>query len=294
MYKDDFLYYLVSERNYSPATVKTYALALGDFEDFVRKQGRSWDWNTIEDGDVREWMVDQINRGSASSAVSLRLSALRSFYRYMQQFNHIKHDPTVRIMSPKQKKRLPYYIKEKELEELFDGVQYPEDFFGHQDRLILLTFYTTGIRLAELVGLDEADLNLESGILKVTGKRDKQRMMPFGKELNEAFANHMAEKKRQFPKENERALFVSKTGVRISRTNVYQMVHHYLGTVTLQTKRSPHALRHSFATAMLNHGAEIEVVKELLGHESISTTEIYTHTTFEQLKKSYVNAHPRA
>lgn len=293
MYKDDFLHYLASEKNYSPATVSTYATALNGLENFVRNQGRTLDWSAIQEGDIREWMVDQINRGSASTAVNLRLSALRSFYRYMLQFEYAKHDPTAKIIGPKQKKRLPYYIKEKELDTLFDDVQYPDDFFGHQDRLILLTFYSTGIRLAELVALDIADVNLGDGNLKVTGKRSKQRIVPFGKELKEAITKHIEEAKENFQKTGG-ALFLSKKGERIERFKVEQIVRLYLGKVTLQKKRSPHALRHSFATAMLNHGAEIEVVKELLGHESIATTEIYTHTTFEELKKNYINAHPRA
>ena len=293
MYKDEFLHYLASERNYSPATVTTYETALNGFEAFVEGQGRNLDWCDIQEGDIREWMVAQINRGSASSVVNLRLSALRSFYRYLLQFNLAKHDPTAKITGPKKKKALPYYIKEKELDRLFDEVQFPDDFNGKQERLILLTFYSTGIRLAELVSLDVADVNLESSMLKVTGKRSKQRIVPFGKELQEEMKEFIA--LRSVVATNDvSSLFITKRAKRITRMMVYKIVEKYLSLVTSQKKRSPHALRHSFATAMLNHGAEIEVVKELLGHVDISTTEIYTHTTFEELKKNYINAHPRA
>jgi integrase/recombinase XerC len=293
MLKDDFLHYLIAEKAYSAATVKEYDIALSGFGDFVEKQGRLLDWTTIEDGDIREWIVSLMDKGSAASTVNTWLSALRSFYRYLLSRRIVEHDPTLRIEGPKKKRPLPYFIKESEMDRLLDDVDFGTGYEAVRDHMILQTFYSTGIRLAELVGLNVVDLDFGAHTLKVTGKRNKQRIIPMGQEL-EAEARAYLEERRQTFGSADGPLFLSKKGARISRGVVEQKVKHYLSLVTTQKKRSPHVLRHSFATAMLNHGAEISVVKELLGHESLATTEIYTHTTFEELKKIYNNAHPRA
>lgn len=291
MLKDQFLHYLRAERAYSVATVKEYNFALSKFSEFVEKEGRALDWNTITEGDIREWMVDLIDKGSAASTVNTWLSALRSFYKFLMGRNLVQHDPMRRIEGPKRKKSLPYFIKESEMDRLLDEVNFPETYEGHRDHLILQTFYSTGIRLSELCSLNTADVDLSNRTMKVTGKRNKQRIIPLGQELIEEVDEFLQVR----PKDGEDdALFLNKKGKRMTAPMVQRIVRKYLGMVTTQKKRSPHVLRHSFATAMLNHGAEIGVVKELLGHESIATTEIYTHTTFEELRKIYINAHPRA
>ena len=177
---------------------------------------------------------------------------------------------------------------------LLDGSFFPADLTGMRDRLILLTFYTTGVRLAELVGLDWEEVSLTEDQLKVTGKRDKQRIIPFGRELHDAFVAYRSRLAMMNLNDGGPVFVNPKTGERITRTKVQDVVRQYLSQVTTLKKRSPHVLRHSFATSMLNHNADLQSVKELLGHESLSTTEIYTHTTFEELKEMYNQAHPRA
>jgi len=295
MLKDDFLHYLSAERNYSAATIREYNQVLSAFSEYVGKQqGQDIDWHTIADSDIREWIVSLMNQGSAASSANTRLSVLRSFYKYLLAYDYVSSDPTRRIEGPKKNKPLPSFIKESEMDHLLDDIPFPKTYEGLRDHLMLLTFYTTGIRLSELVGLDKEDVEFGTMVLKVTGKRDKQRIIPFGNELKEEMEEFEKERGTKFPVINTNALFISSKGVRMTPPAVRDIVKYYLSLVTTQKKRSPHVLRHSFATAMLNHGAEIEVVKELLGHESLSTTEIYTHTTFEELKKIYNHAHPRA
>ena len=179
------------------------------------------------------------------------------------------------------------------MDRLLDGEFFGSDFLGKRDKLIVNTFYVTGIRLSELTGLNNQDVDLWGGVIKVTGKRNKQRIVPFGREL-EALLRTYLDEKSSLGMENGGAMFVDEKGERLTNVKVRNLVRHYLGMVTTQKKRSPHVLRHTFATSMLNHHADLESLKELLGHESISTTEIYTHTTFEELKEMYNQAHPRA
>ena len=294
MFKEDFLQYLSAERNYSKATVSGYDSVLTKFGQFVESQGQTLDWRAITDGDIREWVVAQMNRGSAASSVNTWMSALRSFYRFLLARGYVESDPTRKVEGPKRKKPLPCFVREKEMDKLLDSTRFPQNFEGKRDHTILLTFYSTGMRLAELTGLNTADIDFMAKTLKVTGKRNKQRIIPFGEEMERELREYLQKRLETTARKDNGPLFINEKGNRITRQAVYKLVEFYLGTVTTQKKRSPHVLRHSFATAMLNHGANIEVVKELLGHESLATTEIYTHTTFEELKKAYNQAHPRA
>ena len=295
MLKDDFLHYIGSERNYSERTLKTYNQSLTLFQRHMEAQGRSIDWTAVEEGDIREWMVAMMNNGSAPTTVNNRLSALRSFYRFLIGRDLTRHDPTQRIEGPKKQKPLPHFIKESEMDRLLDHTAFPDTYEGHRDHAILQLFYTTGMRLAELVGLDTGDIDFGNHTVKVTGKRNKQRIIPLVPETETELREYLRVRHQMFHDvPHDDALFIGSRARRIKRYHVEDIVKNYLGSVTTQQKRSPHVLRHSFATAMLNHGAEISVVKELLGHESISTTEIYTHTTFEELKRIYRQAHPHS
>ena len=295
MLKDDFLHYIGSERNYSERTLKTYNQSLTLFQRHMEAQGRPIDWTAVEEGDIREWMVAMMNNGSAPTTVNNRLSALRSFYRFLIGRDLTRHDPTQRIEGPKKQKSLPHFIKESEMDRLLDHTAFPDTYEGHRDHAILQLFYTTGMRLAELVGLDTGDIDFGNHTVKVTGKRNKQRIIPLVPETETELREYLRVRHQMFHDvPHDDALFIGSRARRIKRYHVEDIVKNYLGSVTTQQKRSPHVLRHSFATAMLNHGAEISVVKELLGHESISTTEIYTHTTFEELKRIYRQAHPHS
>ena len=290
---DQFLNYLRYERNRSPRTVQLYEENLRDFETYLQGVDDCLTLQTADVDVVRGWMESLMDRGLKATTVNLALSAVRTFYRYALLRNLVERDPAYGVKGPKKAKPLPQFVRESEMDRLLDAEFSADDYNEVRARTIIILFYETGIRLAELVGLDDADVDLSAMQLKVTGKRNKQRIIPFGEELAGMLRDYMAlrdvEVVRQSP-----ALFLTNKGKRIGRVQVQSLVRDRLATVTTLKKRSPHVLRHSFATAMLNNGAGLESVKKLLGHESLETTEIYTHTTFEQLKRVYNDAHPRA
>ena len=288
---DAFLEYLRYERNYSEETEKSYRVDLLQFEEFAK----SCELQLIEvnPNTVREWVVQMMDKGISASSINRKLSALRTFYKYLLKKGSITADPMRKISGPKKKKPLPVFVKEKDMDRLLDEVEFSEGFEGCRDKLIIQLFYETGMRLAELVGLNDADVDFGTKVIKVTGKRNKQRIIPFGEELANAMQNYLALRCQTIPTLS--GAFITKVnGDRISRYNVRKIVRENLSKVTTIKKRSPHVLRHTFATSMLNHQAELGAIKELLGHESLATTEVYTHTTFEELKKAYNQAHPRA
>ena len=290
---DLFLDYLKLERNYSPATVKHYRDDLKEFERFFQELDLQLSWETIDSDIVRRWMEAMMDRGNVASSVNRRLSALRSFYRYTLRRNLIERDPVHGIQGPKRKRPLPQFLKESEMDRLLDENMWTDCYKDVLARTIIVTFYETGIRISELIGLNDKDVDYINCEIKVTGKRDKQRIIPFGDELSETLISYQ-HRRNAVMKCGSEAFFRTEKGERVTDAQVRQIVKTNLSKVSTLKKRSPHVLRHTFATAMLNHEAGLESVKKLLGHESLSTTEIYTHTTFEQLKKVYKNAHPRA
>jgi len=290
---DLFLDYLKLERNYSPATVKHYRDDLKEFERFFQELDLQLSWETIDSDIVRRWMEAMMDRGNVASSVNRRLSALRSFYRYALRRNLVEKDPVHGIQGPKRKRPLPQFLKESEMDRLLDESMWTDCYKDVLARTIIVTFYETGIRISELIGLNDKDVDYINCEIKVTGKRDKQRIIPFGDELSETLISYQHRRNAEMKCESE-AFFRTEKGERVTDAQVRQIVKTNLSKVSTLKKRSPHVLRHTFATAMLNHEAGLESVKKLLGHESLSTTEIYTHTTFEQLKKVYKNAHPRA
>lgn len=290
---DLFLDYLKLERNYSPATVKHYRDDLKEFERFFQELDLQLSWDTIDSDIVRRWMEAMMDRGNVASSVNRRLSALRSFYRYALRRNLVEKDPVHGIQGPKRKRPLPQFLKEAEMDRLLDENMWTDCYKDVLARTIIVTFYETGIRISELIGLNDKDVDYINCEIKVTGKRDKQRIIPFGDELSETLISYQHRRNAEMKCESE-AFFRTEKGERVTDAQVRQIVKTNLSKVSTLKKRSPHVLRHTFATAMLNHEAGLESVKKLLGHESLSTTEIYMHTTFEQLKKVYKNAHPRA
>ena len=290
---DDFLAYLAADRGYSPLTVEVYRGDLRQFEIFFQALDGNLEWTTVDSDIIRRWMADRMEKGISARSVKRSLSALRSFYKYMLKLNEVQHDPTQLIRNPKVPKTLPSFVKQSEMDQLLDGVTYPEGFEGMRDHLILLTFYTTGVRVSELVGLNVENLDLQNGELKVTGKRNKQRIIPFGEELRNDLSVYLSARNEEFGL-TQGPVFVSMRGLRMSVSEVREVVRYYLSLVTTQKKKTPHVLRHTFATVMLNNGADLGAVKELLGHESLATTEIYTHITFAELRKEYEKAHPRS
>ena len=290
---NQFLAYLSYERNRSLATVSSYRKDLEAFQKFVQAQDPMLLWADVDADLVRDWMVEMMNEGQRATSINRRLSALRSFYRFALARNLVKSDPVQGVVGPKKDKPLPQFLKEKEMDELLQEDFWTDCYEDVRDRMIIMTFYETGIRLAELMNLCDGDVDFMSGQLKVTGKRNKQRLIPFGAELSQALQYYMGVRDAQVVKHSA-ALFLANDGQQMTADAIRYRVKKHLSLVSTLKKRTPHVLRHTFATAMLNHKAGIESVKKLLGHESLSTTEIYTHTTFEQLKREYLNAHPRA
>jgi integrase/recombinase XerC len=289
----DFLNYLRLERNYSERTIVAYEADLREFEEYFKKTDAELDFRSVHSDNVRNWMVSLMDEGRSETSVNRKLSSLRSFYRFLLRRKEITVNPMLKVVGPKKKKPLPSFVREKDMDRLLDECSFGEDFEGYRDRTILEMFYATGMRLSELIGLNDADVDFSAKLIKVTGKRNKQRLIPFGNELAEDLHLYIKVRNEVMPQGAE-AFFVLKDGKQMYPMAVYRIVKRNLSRVVSLKKRSPHVLRHTFATAMLNDSAELRSVKELLGHESLATTEIYTHATFEELKKVYEQAHPRA
>jgi len=295
MYIDQFADYLRLERNYSPKTVASYRRDLVLFRQFLTDTDATLDLLTADRDTVRLWVVDMMDKGEKSTTVNRKLSTLRSFYRFLRMKGITDHSPLQGIKGPKNKKPLPQFVKESDMDKLLDDtdINLGDGFIGIRNRTVIATFYETGMRMAELIGLDDRDIDFGSRIIKVTGKRDKQRFIPFGNDLERRLKEYLEARTAEFG-ETHGAFFLSRKGERIPRHQVYLLVKDALSKVSDVSKKSPHVLRHTFATSMLNHDAELGAVKELLGHNSLQTTEIYVHTTFQELKEIYKQAHPRA
>lgn len=290
---DSFLKYLRFERNYSEKTIISYGIDLREFERYLKEVDAELDFTKVHADNVRNWIVHLMDNGCVAASVNRKLSSLRSFYRFLLRKKVISVNPLLKISGLKKKKTLPSFLKMEEMDRILDETSFGEGFEGCRDRMILEMFYATGMRLSELIGLDDADVDFSARLIKVTGKRNKQRLIPFGDELSDDLLKYIMVRDEALP-EREKALFVLSNGNRMYPVAVYKLVRRNLSKVVTLKKKSPHVLRHTFATAMLNDNAELRAVKELLGHESLATTEIYTHTTFEELKKVYKQAHPRA
>lgn len=293
MLKECFLEYLQFEKNYSRLTVVSYGIDLTEFERYFKDLDETLDFTRIESDVIRNWVVSLMDKGLAASTVNRKLSSLRSFYRYLLRKKSVLVDPTQKVRGPKKRKPLPAFVKDADMNQILDESHFEDSFEGVRDRTILEVFYETGVRLSELVGLKDADVDLSAKQIKVTGKRNKQRIVPFGTELELQLRAYLSARNETFPLCNG-SLFLNKKGCPVTNGEIYLLVKRELSRVVTLKKKSPHVLRHSFATSMLNHEAELEAVKELLGHESLTTTEVYTHITFEELKKVYEHAHPRA
>ena len=287
-----FLNYLEAERNYSPLTVKNYGDDLLAFETFFKTLDNHITWETVDADVIRDWMESMMDKGHTATSINRRLSALRSFYRFALRRHMVEKYPAHGMIGPKKSKPLPQFVKEQEMDKLLDDLLTGDTYKEVRARTILILLYEAGLRVSELVGLDDDSVDFVNNQLKVLGKRNKERVIPFGEDMRTALQQYMKRRDEEIQSSTQ-ALLLTPKGERMTTGQVRAEVKKYLSLVTTLKKRSPHVLRHSFATAMLNHEAGLESVKKLLGHQSLSTTEIYTHTTFEQLKKVYKSAHPR-
>ena len=290
---DSFLDYLRYERNYSNYTIEAYSKDLRQFEEYVKLNKESVFVPGDVDADlVRSWIVSLMDEKISPVSVNRKLSSLKSFFKFLMKQGSISVNPLRLITGPKTKKPLPYFVRDKEMELLLDGDGFDEDFEGVRDRLILEMLYDTGVRRSELLGIQDTDIDYEAMQVKVTGKRNKQRLIPFAERLRNLMLAYTEVRNREVGA-GSGWFFVRKNGEQLSTGILYMIVRKKLSDIPTLAKCSPHVLRHSFATSMLNNGAELNAVKELLGHSSLASTSIYTHTTFEELKKVY-HAHPRA
>ncbi len=293
MLLDEFLDYLRYERNYSGHTIQAYANDLSQFEAYVKIHQAGFFTPADIDSDlIRNWMVALMDENVSPVTVNRKLSSLKSFFKYLMKKKVLAANPATLLSGPKTRKPLPSFVKEKEMELLLDEGDPGDGFESVRNRLVVEMLYDTGIRRSELTGLRTADVDRGAMLLKVTGKRNKQRLIPFAEGLKSQIDAYLDIRQQEVGACGE-WLFVRKNGEQIQPQDVYTIVRKALANVPALAKRSPHVLRHSFATSMLNNGAELSAVKELLGHSSLASTSVYTHTTFEELKKVY-HAHPRA
>lgn len=293
MTTEQFLNYLQYELNRSELTIVSYGDDLRAFKAFFKNKDTLLTWEAVDADLIRDWMESMMDKGCSATTIQRRLSALRSFYRFGLTRGYVTKNPARGIVGPKRSRPLPQFLRESEMNRLLDDVPVGDSYRELLAYIIVLVFYSTGMRLAELVGLDDANIDFDTRVIKVLGKGSKQRLIPFADELEEGLKIYVARRDAEVVRK-DKAFFVDQRGQRVKRGAVQNSVRASLAKVTSMKKRSPHVLRHTFATAMLNNEAGLESVKKLLGHESLSTTEIYTHTTFEQLKKIYDKAHPRA
>lgn len=292
-----FIDYLKYEKHFSSHTILAYQKDLEQFNAFIKNQFELTQPDKITHQHIRTWLVDLMNDNLEARSVARKLSSLRSYYKFLLKEEVVFTNPLAKVTAPKVAKKLPSFVEESNMNKLFDGTQNHDAFFsdtfeGKRDRLILLLFYTCGIRLSELIGLKTIDFNTYQQTIKVLGKRNKERIIPITKELNNELAEYI-KLKEEVGLKNE-ILFVLSSNNKLYPKLVYNTVKRFLTMVTTIDKKSPHVLRHTFATHLLNKGADLNAIKELLGHASLAATQVYTHNSIERLKNIHKTRHPRA
>jgi integrase/recombinase XerC len=293
-YQQQFLEHLKYQKRYSKHTIISYENDLTAFSTFMQKEYGDTEIDKIKTTYIRTWLAEMKEDDMASRSLNRKISALRSFFKYLLKNNVVKVNPVTTIISPKMPKRLPQFVEEKDTHNLFSEVVFSEGFKGDSEKLILEILYNTGMRKAELIGLKEHQIDISNSQIKVLGKGNKERIIPVSKLLMNDIKLYIAEKRRLIGRGEENFLFVTDKGKPLDPKQVYNITKKYLAKVTTIDKKSPHILRHSFATHLMNNGADLNAVKELLGHSSLAATQIYTHNTIEKLKDVYKKAHPKA
>ena len=292
-YRESFLKYLKFEKRCSEHTVVAYRKDLDQFEDFAFKTVGDFDVLKVDTKLIRTWVVEMMDHGVAAKTVNRKITALKSFYKYLLRQELILVSPVDGVITPRVPKRLPLFVDENSLHHLLDDGYFQNDFEGVRDKLILSLFYGAGIRLSELIQLTDGQIFLKEYLIKVLGKNNKERIVPYPRSLNALFEEYILLRNAEFGTESG-SFFLTAKGEVVYAKLIYRVVKKYLSLVTTLEKKSPHVLRHSFATHLLNRGADLNAVKELLGHSNLAATQVYTHTTTDKLQKVYKQAHPRA
>lgn len=291
-----FINYLQFEKRYSPHTIAAYRADLLQFFQFLSTDGLLLSSpSAINHGQIRNWMVSLLEQQTSARAVNRKISSLRTYFKFLLREELLSSNPVAKIQTPKIPKHLPVFLDEGKMNQLLDSeTVFSDDFPGARDKLIVELLFGTGIRLAELIGLKETDIDLYEQTICVLGKRNKERIIPVNRELMRLLKEFILLKKNQNFHNNSLTLIVTEKGLAAYPKMIYRIVQKYLTYISTQDKKSPHVLRHSFATSLLNHGADLNAIKELLGHANLSATQIYTHSTVERLKTIYKLAHPKA
>ncbi|HPR32400.1 MAG TPA: tyrosine-type recombinase/integrase [Prolixibacteraceae bacterium] len=289
--QEEFIHYLQFEKRYSAHTIVAYKKDLDQFIQYMNERVGEFDVKKGTSKQIRSYVAALMKEGSQSRTASRKLATLKSFYRFLLRNEYIETNPAQLVNPPKMGKKLPTFVQEEKMNNLLDLGFFADDFEGARNLCIISLLYGTGIRLAELKNLKMAQVNFHEHVIRVLGKRNKERIVPYPRSIEPVLKDYL--KKREEISGNNEFLFLTSGGKQIYDKMIYRVVHHYLAMVTTVAKKSPHVLRHSFATHLLNHGADLNAVKELLGHSNLSATQIYTHTTFEKLKEIYKQAHPR-
>ncbi len=290
-----YIQYIQYEKRYSKHTIIAYTNDLDQFFSYISEQYEITDIKNINYSIVRSWLVNLMENSISTRTINRKLSTLKSFFKFLIREGEISENPMRKIIPPKSSKRLPVFIELEKINFLFDEIDFGEGFNAIRDKTILELFYATGMRLSELANLKETDFNFSYNTVKILGKRNKERIITFSNKLKVLLNEYLTEKNNKFNlEESDKFLFVTEKGKKIYNKLIYRIVKSYLSKITTLNKRSPHVLRHTFATHMLNNGADLNTIKELLGHSNLSATQIYTHNTIDKLKSIYKQAHPRA
>ena len=291
---DKFIDYLTLEKSYSHNTINAYYKDLKDFENFSKSK---FDNINIEDSNysiIRSWIVELVNSGVSNRTVNRKVSSLKSFFKFLINTDSIESSPLEGHIPLKQKKKIQVPFSKEEISSLLDSDYFPDSYKGLLQKTIISFFYFTGVRRVELIELKESNLDLKSGVIKVLGKRNKERVIPLLPKIKNLLEEYISERNNIITKPEDDLVFLSNKGFKLSEKCVYRTVSEYFKLVSSKTKKAPHVLRHSFATHLINEGADINSVKELLGHASLSATQIYSHTSMEKIKEVFQKTHPRA
>lgn len=289
-----FIDYLLLEKNYSKLTVKAYKRDLLDFQNFNKLQYQQEKIAQANYSQIRSWIVQMVENKISNRSINRKVSALNSYYKFLLKTENIQTNPLAKHKALKTSKKIQIPFSEAEIATVLDELNYQEDFIGIRNKLIIELFYSTGIRRIELVEIKQSDVDISNKTLKVLGKRNKERYIPLLDSVIETIQNYLKQRSQLKNITDEPYLFLTQKGVKIYETLVYRIINEYFSLASTKVKKSPHILRHSFATHLLNQGADLNAVKELLGHSSLAATQVYTHNSIAQLKKVYLNAHPRS